>query len=78
MRGAINVTGNTPSILIADGPTLGGFVCVANVINADLWKVGQGIPAKDYVVFESVTVEDAIQARVDREKMLRSDDLLVS
>ncbi|WP_406542573.1 hypothetical protein [Clostridium ljungdahlii] len=42
MRGAVNVTGNTPSLLIADGPTLGGFVCVANVINVDLWKIGQG------------------------------------
>ncbi|MDR1043094.1 MAG: biotin-dependent carboxyltransferase family protein [Clostridiales Family XIII bacterium] len=77
MRGAINVTGNTPSILIADGPTLGGYVCVANVINADLWKIGQGIPSRDKMSFTQVSVEDAIQAREERAAMLSAEDLLV-
>ncbi|MDR1136204.1 MAG: biotin-dependent carboxyltransferase family protein [Clostridiales Family XIII bacterium] len=78
MRGAINVTGNTPSVLIADGPTLGGFVCVANVINADLWKIGQGIPARDKAAFTLVTVEDAIEARKERNAMFEADDLFLS
>jgi len=77
MRGGLNVTGNTPSILTADGPTLGGFVCVLNVINADLWKVGQGIPARDKVTFRQVSVEDAIEARKEREAMLESEDLVL-
>jgi biotin-dependent carboxylase-like uncharacterized protein len=77
MRGAINVTGNTPSILIADGPTLGGFVCVANVINADLWKIGQGIPARDKVTFKQVTVEDAVEARKQRAAMFSAEDLVL-
>lgn len=77
MRGAINVTGNTPSLLIADGPTLGGFVCVANVINSDLWKIGQGIPSRDKVHFKLTTTEEAIQARKDRAAMLNADDLLL-
>lgn len=77
MRGAVNVTGNTPSLLIADGPTLGGFVCVANVINADLWKIGQGIPARDKVKLKLVTVEDAIQARKERAEMLKAEDLIL-
>ncbi|MDR0852310.1 MAG: biotin-dependent carboxyltransferase family protein [Clostridiales Family XIII bacterium] len=77
MRGAINVTGNTPSILIADGPTLGGFVCVANVINADLWKIGQGIPSRDKVTFTAVTVADGIAARLERQAMFEADDLLI-
>ncbi len=77
MRGAINVTGNTPSLLIADGPTLGGFVCVANVINADLWKIGQGIPARDYIKLKLATIEEAIEARKEREAMFEASDLLV-
>lgn len=77
MRGAVNVTGNTPSLLIADGPTLGGFVCVANVINADLWKIGQGIPARDKVVLKLTTVEEAIEARKERAAMLKADDLVI-
>jgi biotin-dependent carboxylase-like uncharacterized protein len=77
MRGAINVTGNTPSILIADGPTLGGYVCVANVINSDLWKIGQGIPSRDKISFKCISVEDAIEARKERAAMLSADDLLI-
>lgn len=75
MRGSVNVTGNTPSLLIADGPTLGGYVCIANVINADLWKIGQGIPARDKVKFKLVTIEDAIEARKERTAMFKAEDL---
>jgi biotin-dependent carboxylase-like uncharacterized protein len=77
MRGAINVTGNTPSLLIADGPTLGGYVCIANVINADLWKIGQAIPSRDKVHFTSVSIDDAIQARRDRAATLAAPDLVI-
>lgn len=77
MRGAVNVTGNTPSLLIADGPTLGGFVCVASVINADLWKIGQGIPARDKIILKLVTVEEAIKARKERAAMFKAGDLLI-
>lgn len=77
MRGAINVTGNTPSLLIADGPTLGGFVCVGNVINADLWKIGQGIPARDKIQFKLATIEEAIAAREDYQTILSADDLVI-
>lgn len=77
MRGAINVTGNTPSLLIADGPTLGGFVCVANVINADLWKIGQGIPARDKIHFKLTTIDEAIEARKERAAMFKQTDLFL-
>lgn len=77
MRGAVNVTGNTPSLLIADGPTLGGFVCVANIINVDLWKIGQGIPSRDKVKLKLVTIEDAIEARRERAEMLKAKDLII-
>jgi urea carboxylase len=39
--GAIDFTGDMPILLGPDGPSLGGFVCPAVVIKADLWKLGQ-------------------------------------
>jgi urea carboxylase len=39
--GAIDFTGDMPIILGPDGPSLGGFVCPAVVVEAELWKVGQ-------------------------------------
>lgn len=77
MRGAVNVTGNTPSLLIADGPTLGGFVCVANVIQADLWKIGQGIPSRDKVKFKLTTVDEAVAARREAIALLAAEDLIL-
>lgn len=78
MRGAVNVTGNTPSLLIADGPTLGGFVCVANVIQADLWKIGQGVPSRDKIKFKLATVEEAVTARREAIAMLAAQDLILN
>jgi urea carboxylase len=39
--GAIDFTGDMPVILGPDGPSLGGFVCPATIIQAELWKIGQ-------------------------------------
>lgn len=39
--GAIDFTGDMPVILGPDGPSLGGFVCPAVVVKAELWKLGQ-------------------------------------
>ncbi len=77
MRGAINVTGNTPSLLIADGPTLGGFMCCGNVINADLWKIGQAAPDRDYAKFVYCTMEEAIEARKAQRKWLSMDSIIL-
>ena len=75
MRGAINVTGNTPSLLIADGPTLGGFMCCGNVINADLWKIGQAAPERDYACFVLSTLEEAVEARNAQAEWLSMDSI---
>ncbi|MCQ4637115.1 biotin-dependent carboxyltransferase family protein [Anaerovorax odorimutans] len=77
MRGAINVTGNTPSLLTADGPTLGGFMCCGNVINADLWKIGQAAPDRDCAKFVLSTLEEAIEARKAQREWLSMDSILV-
>ena len=43
--GTVDFTGDMPVILGPDGPSLGGFVCPATIIQADLWKIGQLKPA---------------------------------
>ena len=59
--GAINFTGDLPIILGPDGPSLGGFVCLATIIAAELWKVGQLRPG-DTVRFVRVTPDAAAAA----------------
>jgi len=56
--GAVDFTGDMPVILGPDGPSLGGFVCLATVIEADLSILGQ-LRAGDRVRFVSVTLETA-------------------
>jgi biotin-dependent carboxylase-like uncharacterized protein len=75
IRGALNICGNTPILLIADGPTLGGYMCALNVINADLWKVGQGAPGRDFMQFRLSSQEEAIQARIEQNKLLTENAL---
>jgi urea carboxylase len=57
--GTVDFTGDMPVILGPDGPSLGGFVCPATVISADLWKLGQ-LRAGDRVRFVPVALADAI------------------
>jgi urea carboxylase len=58
--GAIDFTGDMPVILGPDGPSLGGFVCPATVVQADLWKLGQ-LKAGDKIKFVAVTIENAVK-----------------
>ncbi|MBI1423242.1 MAG: urea carboxylase [Gammaproteobacteria bacterium] len=58
--GTIDFTGDMPVILGPDGPSLGGFVCPATVIAADLWKLGQ-LKAGNRIKFEVVSIDDAVQ-----------------
>ncbi len=56
--GAIDFTGDMPVILGPDGPSLGGFVCPATIVAAELWKLGQLRPG-DKVRFVRLTPQDA-------------------
>ncbi|MDZ4141518.1 MAG: urea carboxylase [Methylotenera sp.] len=56
--GAIDFTGDMPVILGPDGPSLGGFVCPATIIQAELWKIGQ-LKAGDKIRFKKVSQKDA-------------------
>ncbi|MEE8536300.1 MAG: biotin-dependent carboxyltransferase family protein [Kiloniellales bacterium] len=56
--GAINLSGQTPIILVSDGPSMGGFICPYTVPSAVFWKLGQSKPG-DIYHFKSVTVDEA-------------------
>ena len=56
--GAIDFTGDMPIILGPDGPSLGGFVCPACIVQSELWKIGQLKPG-DTVRFHPVTLGEA-------------------
>ncbi|MGO9259801.1 MAG: urea carboxylase [Bryobacteraceae bacterium] len=56
--GTVDFTGDMPVILGPDGPSLGGFVCPATIIDAELWKIGQLKPG-DLVRFRAVSIEQA-------------------
>ncbi|HEX2660975.1 MAG TPA: carboxyltransferase domain-containing protein, partial [Polyangia bacterium] len=66
--GTVDFTGDMPVILGPDGPSLGGFVCPATIITADLWKVGQ-LKAGDRVRFRAVNLATA-RRRVDEQREL--------
>ncbi len=67
--GGIMVSGDTPVIVGPDGPSLGGFVVPAAVIQADLWKLGQLRPG-DRVRLEPVTPEAADALRAGHRRLL--------
>jgi 5-oxoprolinase (ATP-hydrolysing) subunit C len=56
--GAINLAGQTPIILVNDGPSMGGFINPYTVPSATFWKLGQSKPG-DIYRFKSISVEDA-------------------
>jgi urea carboxylase len=57
--GTVDFTGDMPVILGPDGPSLGGFVCPATIVDAELWKIGQLRPG-DLVRFRAITLEQAM------------------
>jgi urea carboxylase len=64
--GAIDFTGDMPIILGPDGPSLGGFVCPAVIVDAELWKAGQLKPG-DKVRFRRLTLDEAAALRTAQD-----------
>jgi urea carboxylase len=56
--GAINLAGQTPIILVNDGPSMGGFINPYTVPSAAFWKLGQSKPG-DLYRFKAVSVAEA-------------------
>mgnify|MGYP003664748160 CR=1 FL=1 len=69
--GTIDFTGDMPVILGPDGPSLGGFVCPATVIHADLWKLGQ-LKAGDKLRFIPVSIETASAIAQQQEQAIET------
>ena len=67
--GAIDFTGDMPVVLGPDGPSLGGFVCPAVVIEADRWKLGQ-LAAGDKLRLRAVTEAEARRLRREQNGTL--------
>ncbi|MFN8836898.1 MAG: urea carboxylase [Betaproteobacteria bacterium] len=67
--GAIDFTGDMPVILGPDGPSLGGFVCPAVIVDAELWKTGQLRPG-DSVRFVRVDRDWASAAAAVRDQAI--------
>src|SRR5690606_9768645 len=56
--GSVDFTGDMPAILGPDGASLGGFVCLGEVINSEVWNFGQ-LKAGDNVQFVPVSYHQA-------------------
>jgi len=60
--GAVNLCGQTPIILVVDGPSTGGFINPYTVPSAAFWKLAQSLPGDTYR-FKSVSVQEAQRDR---------------
>lgn len=69
--GTIDFTGDMPIILGPDGPSLGGFVCPATIVQAELWKMGQLRPG-DRVCFRRISQQDAERLEQQQDQLLQS------
>jgi len=70
--GAIQVPGNgLPTVLMADRQPTGGYPKIANVIAADMHRVGQLRP-RDEVRFIEVSIAAAVEALREQERWLKT------
>ncbi|HEY9906139.1 MAG TPA: urea carboxylase, partial [Thermosynechococcaceae cyanobacterium] len=67
--GTIDFTGDMPVILGLDGPSLGGFVCPATIVQAELWKIGQLKPG-DTLRFQPFSFETAHQLELGQDHQI--------
>jgi urea carboxylase len=72
--GSVNLAGQTPIILVNDGPSTGGFINPYTVITAAFWKLGQSRPG-DIYRFKAVGVEEAQGIRRDLDVLCTPESL---
>jgi allophanate hydrolase subunit 2 len=56
--GGINLAGQTPIILVNDGPSMGGFINPYTVPSSVFWKLGQSKPG-DIYRFKAISVDES-------------------
>ncbi|WP_124951403.1 urea carboxylase [Sulfuriferula thiophila] len=69
--GAVDFTGDMPVILGPDGPSLGGFVCPATIVQAELWKMGQLRPGNT-VRFKRIGLAEAMQRELAQDSAIKT------
>lgn len=75
--GSIQVpAGGSPIILFVEQQTTGGYPKIANVIAADLHRLGQLRP-RDEVRFEQVSFDEARSLLFEQERLLASKELIL-
>lgn len=67
--GTIDFTGDMPIILAYDGPSLGGFVCPATIVQSELWKIGQLKPGNT-VRFHRLTAIAALHRELEQDQQI--------
>ena len=70
--GAINLAGQTPIILVNDGPSMGGFINPYTVPQSAFWKLGQSKPGEIYN-FRAISVDEA-QEMARRLRVICSEE----
>ena len=75
--GAINLAGQTPIILVNDGPSMGGFIIPYTVPSASFWKLGQAKPG-DSFNFVEISVEKAQALRAEQNIICSKASLVSS
>ena len=63
--GGINLAGQTPIILVNDGPSMGGFIVPFTVPSASFWKLGQAKPNEKFKFIE-ISVSEAQEMRSEQ------------
>lgn len=64
--GTVMLAGDMAVVVGPDGPSLGGFAAIAQVVRADLWRLGQ-LRAGDRVTLAPVSVSQAAQLHASAE-----------
>lgn len=73
--GAINLAGQTPIILMNDGPSMGGFINPYTVPTASFWKLGQARPGET-LNFQEISVKASQKIAADVKNLCSQETLL--
>lgn len=73
--GGINLAGQTPIILVNDGPSMGGFIVPFTVPSASFWKLGQAKP-NEHFKFREITVEKSQEMRSYQSSICSKDSII--
>ncbi len=73
--GAINLAGQTPIILMNDGPSMGGFINPYTVPTGSFWKLGQARPG-EILNFQEISVQGSQKIAANLKKMCSQGTLL--